>query len=394
MPRSVPAHDVVIFAPRAFRYYEREGTPGGGGAERQMFLLAHRLAERGLKVAHFVYEVADPVIRDDAPVTLVQAPHPKEYLSKAALAARLREVWTGLSRADAAVQVIRGWNGTLGVAGAWTRLHGRRLVFSGANISDFTDGAAHGRRDPRKYLFSAGIRMTDAVVVQTDEQVELAQRRFPYIVPPRQINSFAEPGPAPEGPGEAFLWVSRIVDYKRPMLYLDLAEAVPEARFWMIPIQSTDEGWSFDETMAEIRRRADALPNLEILAQRPHAELQEVVGRAIAIVNTSEYEGVPNTWLEGWARGIPALTFSFDPDDRIARNGIGISGAGSWDEFVAGARRLWERRADRGGLTPAAHDYARVVHGDAVADAWTDLVRGLAATVSRHPHRRLRAVTA
>jgi hypothetical protein len=376
----VPAHDVVIFAPRAFRYYERGGTPGGGGAERQMFQLAHRLAERGLKVAHFVYEVADPVIDPDAPVTLVQAPHPREYMTKAALAGRLREVWTGLSRADAAVQVIRGWNGTLGVAGAWTRLHGRRLIFSGANISDFTDGAAHGRHDPRKYLFGAGIRMTDAVVVQTDEQIGLARERFRNIVPPQQISSFAELGPAPDGPGEAFLWVSRCVDYKRPMLYLDRAVAVPEARFQMIPIDSEDEGYSFDERLAEIRRRAEALPNVELLAQRPHAELQEVVSRAIAIVNTSEYEGVPNTWLEGWARGIPALTFSFDPDERIARNGI--------------ARRLWERRADRGGLTPAAHDYARTVHGDVVADAWADLVRGLAETVSRHPHRRLRAVAA
>lgn len=390
----MPEHDVVIFAPRAWCYYERSATQGGGGAERQMYLLAHRLAERGLKVAHYVYEVADPALDPSLPLTLVQAPHPTAYLSRAAVAARMKEVWTGLNRADASVAVIRGWNGTLGVAGAWARLRGRRLVFSGANISDFTDSASHGAHDPRKYLFAAGIRMADAVVVQTDEQIDLARERHPTIVPPRQISSFAELGPVPERAGEAFLWVSRLVDYKRPLLYADLAEAVPEATFWMVPIQSTDEGWSFEETVAELRRRAERLPNLHLLDQRSHGELQALMTRAIAVVNTSEFEGVPNTWLEGWARGIPALTYSFDPDGRIAANGIGVSAGGSWPAFADGARSLWERREDRGGLTPAAHRYAATVHGEAVTDAWAELVSDLAGTVGRGPRRRLRPAAA
>lgn len=377
MPRQMPEHDVAIFAPRSWVYYERSPPHAGGGAERQMYLLAHRLAERDFKVAHFVYEVSDPVLDADLPLDLVQAPRPHEYLSARALAARMREVWSGLSRCDASVQVFRGWNGTLGVAGVWARLHGRRLVFSGANISDFTESAAHGARDPRKRLFAAGMRMTDAVVVQTDEQITLARERFPFIAPPRQISSFADLGPLPEGPGEAFLWVSRLADYKRPLLYADLAAAVPEARFWMIPARSDATGPAFDQMMDELRRRADAHPNLEILEQRSHAALQELIGRAIAIVNTSEYEGVPNTWLEGWARGIPALTFSFDPDGRIARNGIGISAGGSWDGFVAAARELWARRSDRGGFSEPAHRYAATVHGEAVTDAWAELVRGL-----------------
>ena len=47
---------------------------------------------------------------------------------------------------------------------------------------------------------------------------------------------------------------------------------------------------------------------------------------------------MPNTWLEGWARGVPALTLSFDPDGRIAAHGLGVEAGGDCEDFVAGGR--------------------------------------------------------
>ncbi|MEA2126929.1 MAG: hypothetical protein QOI80_3711, partial [Solirubrobacteraceae bacterium] len=223
-------------------------------------------------------------------------------------------------------------------------------------------------------LFRAGLRATDAVVVQSADQVGLARSRFPRL-DPIQINSFVEPAPPSDAPGEAFLWVSRLVDYKRPLLYADLAAAVPEARFWMIAIETLDDAYA--STLAELRRRAAALPNLELLDQRAHAELQALIGRAIAMVNTSSFEGMPNTWLEGWARGVPALTLSFDPDGRIAAHALGVAAAGDWEAFVAATRRLWERRADRDGRSGTVRAYVEDAHGTSVAAAWAELVERL-----------------
>jgi glycosyltransferase involved in cell wall biosynthesis len=213
--------------------------------------------------------------------------------------------------------------------------------------------------------------MTDAVVVQSADQLELARRRFPRAAEPVQINSFAEHAAAATAPGEAFLWVSRLVDYKRPLLYADLAAAVPEARFWMVPIRTTDAQYA--QTLAELERRAAQLDNFEILAQRPHAELQQLIGRAVAMVNTSSFEGMPNTWLEGWARGVPALTLSFDPDGRIAQHGLGIAADGDWEAFVGGARRLWDRRTDHA-LAAGVRNYEHDAHGTQVAARWAELL--------------------
>ena len=61
----------------------------------------------------------------------------------------------------------------------------------------------------------------------------------------------------------------------------------------------------------------------------------------MAIVNTSVFEGMPNATLEGWVRGIPALTLSYDPDGLVELRGLGVFARDSWEDFVGGARRLW-----------------------------------------------------
>ena len=49
----MPSRDVAIYSPRSVHWYERKGSRGGG-AERQMMLLARALAGRGIRVAHIV----------------------------------------------------------------------------------------------------------------------------------------------------------------------------------------------------------------------------------------------------------------------------------------------------------------------------------------------------
>src|SRR5699024_8240301 len=106
---------------------------------------------------------------------------------------------------DAAVGVLRGAAGALGVAGLWARAHRRRVVFAGANNADFLLTNFDGPRDPRAGLFRMGMRLTDAVVVQSGDQVQLARETFPHLRAVELIPSFVELGPAADGPGEAFL---------------------------------------------------------------------------------------------------------------------------------------------------------------------------------------------
>jgi glycosyltransferase involved in cell wall biosynthesis len=366
-------HDVGIYTTSAATagFYDRD-RGRAGGAERQMTLLARVLAERGHRVAHIVYPARDPV-ELPYPVDLV---YRGRYAGDRAIVGRLLElgqILRALHAADARVTIVRTASPVVGVAALYCRLRRRRLVFSSANVSDFTLERMAGRLD--RSLYGLGVKLADAVVVQSDEQVALVRRAFPGLRRVVRIRSFAERAPAGAGEGRpeppAFLWYGRFVSYKQPLEYLTLARSVPEARFVMIPVP--DEASS--EELSELRSAASEVPNLELREPLPHGELLRLLRSAVAIVNTSALEGMPNAFLEAWAQGVPVLTLQFDPDGVVERQGLGVSAHGSRDRFVEGAHELWRDRDDREELSQRVRAYVDKAHSlDAVGAEWSRVI--------------------
>src|SRR5439155_20895095 len=102
------------------------------------------------------------------------------------------------------------------------------------------------------------------VVVQTDEQAELCRSRFGRD--PVVIRSIAERAEPRDGVPDAFLWVARMAPYKRLDVFLDLAAAIPEARFQVIALPGLHDQRELAE---RLERAAASLPNLEVLDPRP-----------------------------------------------------------------------------------------------------------------------------
>jgi glycosyltransferase involved in cell wall biosynthesis len=242
-------------------------------------------------------------------------------------------------------------------------------------------------RRPERALYEYGVRHADAVVVQSRRQVELADRTFPTVTRVLEIPSFAATPELSSAPPEAFLWAGRLDRYKQPERYIELAEAMPDAHFWMIARRSEPErgsgspGANDESTFEEeVRARAQRVPNLEVLEARPHADAMKLLERSVAIVNTGKAEGMPNLFLEAWSRGIPVLSYEFDPDSRIERGGLGEVAHGSSAHFVQGARRLWEGRNDRLSLSRRLRAHVMSHHSaEAVTSRWETLVAELRA---------------
>lgn len=368
-------HEVAI-------YTTSSATPGlydrahgrAGGAERQMTLLARALAESGHRVAHIVYPARDPVPLS-YPLTLV---HREPYAGRGPLGPFLeaRAVWRALRDADAAVYVLRTASPLVGVAALFCKRHRRRLVFSSSNISDFT---IEKMASPvNRALYRLGVRLADAVVVQSEDQRALALAAFPSLRRIVQIPSFAEPAAGPAAADGAasggFLWFGRAVAQKQPHRYVELARSVPEARFVMIAVPDGPD----PRLLAQLRADVREVSNLELLDPLPHARLTEVISRSVAVVNTSTLEGMPNAFLEAWACGVPVLTLEFDPDAVVERGRLGVAAGGSWDRFVEGARALWRSRADRAELSGRVREHVEAVHSPrAVGARWSTLVARL-----------------
>jgi glycosyltransferase involved in cell wall biosynthesis len=383
-------NDIAIYTTSAFTAgtYDRARGRDDGGAERQMTLLARALAERGLRVAHIVYPPRDP-IELSYPLELVPR---GAYAGNRPIIGRFLEIltiWRALRTAHARVVIVRTASPVVGIAALYCKLSRSRLIFSSSNVSDFTMERMFGRVG--RGLYRLGVRGADAVVVQSDEQAALAKEAFGSLRRVRRIPSFAEPAPATDHrpDRDAFLWFGRLVSYKQPMRYVALARTVSEARFIMIPV-ITEAG---PPEVAELRTAADSVPNLDLVDPLPHAELAALIESAVAIVNTSALEGMPNAFLEAWAHGIPVLTLQFDPDDLVEREGLGISAQGSWDRFVEGARELWEGRNGHEELARRVQAYVGKTHSmDTVGAHWSELIREVGGQRDDAPRRRISSV--
>jgi len=84
-------------------------------------------------------------------------------------------------------------------------------------------------------------------------------------------------------------------------MFLELAARLRERRFVMIGGPGPECGFY------ERIRSAAAAANVEFKGFLPLAEVEPWFDRAAVLVNTSLYEGMPNTFLQAWARGVPTV---------------------------------------------------------------------------------------
>jgi glycosyltransferase involved in cell wall biosynthesis len=361
------AHDVAFHVPLVGPLLRPGAELPSGGAETQIVIIARELARRGLRVAVIVSDPDLPPRVDG--IDLIYMPPPRRRGPFAF--GRFMRTLAAVRAAGAPVVVQCNASTETAYVALAARLTRSRFVFQTVNVVDFDfDRIAPSRL--RRVAYELGVRMADEIVAQTQEQVRLSRERFGR--PARLAVCVSEPAPPRETAPDAFLWVGRLTWYKRPHAYLDLAEALPEARFRMVGVPSPEDG---RRLAAEIAERAASLPNVELLAPRPRDELGPLYAAAVAVVNTADFEGMPNIFLEGWARGAPALAEIHDPDGMIAREGLGLFADGDPARMVELARSLWEAREHNHEMEARCVAYVREHHSlDAIADVWVDIVRG------------------
>ena len=378
MSAKRPGYDVVLYLPRLAPLLAVNDAGATGGAETQVMLVARALAAQGLRVCLCTFDLPDADIPCEVDgIDIVT----REQYVRGGTVARLREAAAlvhDLVALDARVYVTRVAGFHVGLVGLAARLRRRRFVYSAAHVADFDfRKLSPTLRD--RMLHRAGLALAHHIVVQTDEQARLAAQRVHRRA--TVIRNMVEPVEArSDEAGKTFLWIGRAVWYKAPLAYVELARAVPEARFLAV----CAPGVGADDLTMQFLEAAAEVVNLEVLGPRPRRELLPLLEHAVAIVNTSVFEGMPNATLEGWARGIPALTLSHDPDGLVERRGLGVFARDSWEDFVDGARRLWNDRGQNNELRQRCRAYVQEEHeADALARRWIEVL--LPATANASP---------
>ena len=101
-----------------------------------------------------------------------------------------------------------------------------------------------------------------------------------------------------------------------------MARKTPSTRFIVCggPTNSMSPPGYGERIVNEFR----ATPNIEYLGQVPPLKAQQVIADAAVLLCTSDVEGFPNTFVQAWSCGTPVVSLKIDPDQIIARRGLGV----------------------------------------------------------------------
>jgi glycosyltransferase involved in cell wall biosynthesis len=280
-----------------------------GGAEVQQTILARLLVRRGYRVSLVTNDYGQPdgavvdgvtvykTYRLDAGIPVLRFLHP-----------RLTSVWRALRKADADIYYQRSAGMTTALVAEFARRHGRRSIFAGASDNDFERGREQIRFARDRWLYWHGLKSVDRIVVQNPTQQRLCREHFgrdSILIP--SCYELPETARPPE-PGDLVLWVATVHEYKRPEWAIEVARRLPHRRFVMIGGLSTRGTRLTPGYYEGIEKAARAVPNLEFRGWLPLEQVEPYFDRARVLLNTSVYEGVPNTFMQAWARGVPTVS--------------------------------------------------------------------------------------
>jgi len=309
-----------------------------GGAELQQSVIAPELARRGFDVSMISMDFGQEEGSVVKGVRMLKMHSPTEGLPVVRfLHPRLTSLWRALKRADADVYYQRTSAAHTGFMAAFCRSHGRRSIYGGASDVDFMPGKQEIELPRDRLIFEYGLRHVDMVIGQNPFQVRAAHENYgrqAVLIP----NCLEAPPGARGDPNGYVLWVATVRPAKRPGLLIELAKRLPRHRFVMVG--GADSG-SGGKAFAQAAREAmGALPNATVHGFLPFAEADKLFDGARLVINTSTYEGFPNTFLQAWARGVPTVGF-VDTGSRHRGQPV-YDHVANLDEAEAAIRRLME----------------------------------------------------
>jgi len=206
-----------------------------------------------------------------------------------------------------------------------------------------------------------------AVIAQNSHQRRLAESVLStkvYQIPNCYPNDPVDPTDW-EYSSPVIFWAARFQPWKQPEIVAELAADLPEITFVMA-------GGPGDENLfAKLKQRSENLDNLEVLGHVPFSKIDYYFAAADLFLNTSEFEGFPNTFLQAWTQETSVASLQVDPDGILSSQKIGFVADGSVERLRDHIETLAENPDQLAKLGRASYEYLQKHHTvEAIADRY------------------------
>ncbi len=167
-------------------------------------------------------------------------------------------------------------------------------------------------------LSDYGIKYSTRVLSQTKFQQQMLLKKFQReSILFRNLHQLPKEEPTKNKDFFQVIWVANLKQVKRPMLFIELVKSLPyNDKFKFIMVGKNQGVKSYESIIGSV-------PNLLYLGEKSMEEVNSLIASSYILVNTSEYEGFSNTFIQSWMRNTIVCTLGVDPDNLLSESKMG-----------------------------------------------------------------------
>jgi len=245
----------------------------------------------------------------------------------------------------------------------------KKFIYSVANKPD-VDSSKSGLIYK---IFRFGLKHADYVIAQNYEQIDLLKQL--KIKNPSRALVLKSGYPLRKNGIDItsksdILWVGRTVNWKRPELFLKLALVFKNRNFKMICTKYVNQ-----EYWEDIKKLAENIPNLKFIEFVKFSEIEDYFRKAKVYINTSIYEGFPNTFLQAFKYETPVLSLNVNPNNIFDKYNIGYYCNDNFNLLKEKLFELMQNSALQEMIGRDAYSYVRKFHDiEIVGKQWIKVI--------------------
>lgn len=258
-------------------------------------------------------------------------------------------LWENLKQVGADVYIFASPGYESGLITFLAKMMKKKSVYIVVNDELFQD---------KNQLYIYGLKHADVVLCYSFRHQRVLKEKHqvkaiylpPWFPRPKSILAFKQ--------RKYLLWVGRIESRKQPKIFLRLAKSLPQFNFVMVVASNPHEPGLFKA----IIRLAAGIPNLKLKQGITFSKLGSYYQRAIAFIDTSDYQNLNMTQIQAAYYKTPCLSMFYDPNNTFYDYNWGISALGNFPKLIQNAQlmvtdlRLWQK------LSCHAYQFADTVY--------------------------------
>ncbi|WP_083909383.1 glycosyltransferase family 4 protein [Natronococcus amylolyticus] len=330
--------DLCFISPKLYHYVHPTEDNAAGGAQRQQYLIGKELSSRGHDISFIVGDYGQPN-RIEINNIKVWKGCPKHDGLDGKLPVRMVKLLYVMKKVDADIYYVRGAPPLCASIYMLSKALKSNFAFCLANDKDVKKDEISQFPFFVKTAYLRALSDADFLVTQTNKQKRMTKKLV------GQDSKVISNGYTVETQQDikdhnnrnTVLWIGTDdYDQKRPDRFLDLAASLPSMDFTMICRQTNDVQYH-----RELEQRSKSIPNLTFINSVHPDEIYKYYNDSYMLINTSEYEGFPNVFLESWKYKTPVISHSFSLDGLLSSKSVGYV-SGSMKELIKDTSKLAE----------------------------------------------------